>query len=224
MNANSETETNAPKRAAVYARYSTDLQSERSIEDQIALCQGCAKREGLQITTTYQDAAQSGASVLGRDGLLDLLDAARQGRFEIVIVEVLDRLTRDMEDLAGLHKRLSFLDIEILAVHEGVASTVLVGLRGLVGQLYREDNILKIRRGMTGRASKGRSPGGLACGYEAVPGEVGVRRIVEGEADVVRRIFCEYLAGKSPRDIAHGLNVGGIAPPRGSRLCLDNQR
>jgi len=135
MNANSETETNAPKRAAVYARYSTDLQSERSIEDQIALCQGYAKREGLQITTTYQDAAQSGASVLGRDGLLDLLDAARQGRFEIVIVEVLDRLTRDMEDLAGLHKRLSFLDIEILAVHEGVASTVLVGLRGLVGQL-----------------------------------------------------------------------------------------
>ncbi len=217
MNANSETETNAPKRAAVYARYSTDLQSERSIEDQIALCQGYAKREGLQIIATYQDAAQSGASVLGRDGLHDLLDAARQGRFEIVIVEALDRLSRDMEDLAGLHKRLSFLDIEIRAVHEGVASTVLVGLRGLVGQLYREDNVLKIRRGMTGRARNGRSPGGLAYGYEAVPGEVGVRRIVEGEADVVRRIFCEYLAGKSPRNIAHGLNVDGIAPPRGSR-------
>ncbi|MEQ8901707.1 MAG: recombinase family protein [Roseovarius sp.] len=57
----------------------------------------------------------------------------------------------------------------------------------------------------------------MAYGYEAVPGEVGVRRIVEGEADVVRRIFCEYLAGNSPRDIAHGLNVDGIAPPRGSR-------
>jgi hypothetical protein len=67
-----------------------------------------------------------------------------------------------MEDLAGLRKRLSFLGLEIHAVHEGVANTVLVGLRGLVGQLYREDNVPKIRRGMSGRAKDGRSPGGLA--------------------------------------------------------------
>ncbi len=155
--------------------------------------------------------------MLGRNGLLDLLDAARQGRFNIVIVEALDRLSRDMEDLAGLHKRLSFLGIEIRAVHEGVASTVLVGLRGLVRQLYREDNVLKIRRGLTGRAKESLSPGGLAYGYEPVPGEVGARRIVKAEASVVRRIFDEYLAGKSPRDIAYGLNTEGIAPPRGSR-------
>ncbi|MEO1603267.1 MAG: recombinase family protein, partial [Pseudomonadota bacterium] len=217
MTANSETKLDPVRRAAIYARYSTDLQSERSIEDQIALCQIHAEREGLEVVTTYQDAAQSGASVLGRNGLLGLLDGAREGDFDIVIVEALDRLSRDMEDLAGLHKRLSFLGIEIRAVHEGVASTVLVGLRGLVGQLYREDNVLKIRRGMTGRAKEGRSAGGLAYGYEAVPCEVGTRRIVEVEANVVRRIFCEYLAGKSPRDIAHGLNVDGIAPPRGPR-------
>ncbi|NNK67163.1 MAG: recombinase family protein [Rhodobacteraceae bacterium] len=217
MNANCETEPKAKKRAAIYARYSTDLQSERSIEDQIALCQTYSEREQLEVVSTYQDAAQSGASVLGRDGLLDLLDAARRGRFDIVIVEALDRLSRDMEDLAGLHKRLSFLGIEIRAVHEGVASTVLVGLRGLVGQLYREDNVLKIKRGMTGRAKEGRSPGGLAYGYESVPGEVGTRRIVDAESGVVRRIFDEYLAGKSPREIAYGLNSDGIAPPRGSR-------
>ncbi|WP_227287915.1 recombinase family protein [Boseongicola sp. H5] len=217
MNAIPETEPTNGTRAAIYARYSTDLQSERSIEDQIALCQTYAKREGLHVAASYQDAAQSGASVLGRDGLLDLLDAARRGSFDIIIVEALDRLSRDMEDLAGLHKRLSFLGIEIRAVHEGVASTVLVGLRGLVGQLYREDNVLKIRRGMSGRAKEGRSSGGLAYGYEAVPGEVGARRIVEAEADVIRRIFETYLDGKSPRDIAHRLNAEGIAPPRGSR-------
>ncbi|MEO1178890.1 MAG: recombinase family protein [Pseudomonadota bacterium] len=217
MTANSETNLDPVRRAAIYARYSTDLQSERSIEDQIALCQIHAEREGLEVVTTYQDAAQSGASVLGRNGLLGLLDGAREGDFDIVIVEALDRLSRDMEDLAGLHKRLSFLGIEIRAVHEGVASTVLVGLRGLVGQLYREDNVLKIKRGMTGRAKEGRSPGGLAYGYEPVPGEVGKRRIVVAEARVVRRIFDEYLAGRSPRDIAHGLNAEGIVPPRGAR-------
>lgn len=122
-----------------------------------------------------------------------------------------------MEDLASLHERLSFLGLEIRAVHEGVASTEPVGLRGLVGQLYREDNVLKIRRGMSGRAKDGRSPGGLAYGYEAVPGATGARRIVEAEAEGVRRIFAEYLAGKSPRAIAHGLNADRIPAPRGAR-------
>lgn len=49
MNANSETEPTTKKWAAIYARYSTELQSERSIEDQIALCQSYAKREGMNI-------------------------------------------------------------------------------------------------------------------------------------------------------------------------------
>ncbi len=51
--------------------------------------------------------------------------------------------------------RLTFLGVEIRAVHEGVVNTVLVGLRGLVGQLYREDNAHKIRRGMVGRVGQG---------------------------------------------------------------------
>ena len=73
------------------------------------------------------------------------MDDARERKFDALVVEALDRLSRDMEDLAGIHKRLSFLGIEIRAVHEGVVNTVLVGLRGLVGQLYREDNAHKVR-------------------------------------------------------------------------------
>jgi Resolvase, N terminal domain len=66
---------------------------------------------------------------MGRDGLLHLMDRARDRSFEVIIVEALDRLSRDMEDLAGIHKRLSFLGIEIRAVHESVMNTVLVGLQ-----------------------------------------------------------------------------------------------
>jgi site-specific DNA recombinase len=126
------------KRAVIYARFSTDLQNERSIEDQVTLCRNYAAREDMNVVEVYEDRARSGGSIMGRDGLLRLLDQAREGSFDNVIVEALDRLSRDMEDLAGIHKRLSFLGIEIRAVHEGVVNTVLVGLRGLVGQLYRE--------------------------------------------------------------------------------------
>ena len=69
---------------------------------------------------------------MGRDdSLLRLLGQAREKSFEVVIVEALDRLSRDVEDLAGIHKRLSFLGIEIRVVHEGVVNTVLVGFVAL---------------------------------------------------------------------------------------------
>lgn len=154
----------ATRRATIYARFSTDLQNERSIEDQLSLCQSYAEREGLSVISTYEDRARSGGSVMGREGLLRMLDQARERSFDVVIVEALDRLSRDMEDLAGIHKRLSFLGIEIRAVHEGVVNTVLVGLRGLVGQLYREDNPHKVRRGLAGRVKQGLAGGGLTYG------------------------------------------------------------
>jgi site-specific DNA recombinase len=96
------------KPAAIYARFSTELQNEKSTEDQIALCRTYAARHQLNIIATFEDKARSGASVFGRDGLMQLMDAARQNLFSVVIVEALDRLSRDMEDLAGIHKRVVF--------------------------------------------------------------------------------------------------------------------
>jgi site-specific DNA recombinase len=118
------------KPAAIYARFSTELQNEKSTEDQIALCRTYAARHQLNIVATFEDKARSGASVFGRDGLMQLMDAARQNLFSVVIVEALDRLSRDMEDLAGIHKRLSFQGIEIQAVHDGTADSILIGIRG----------------------------------------------------------------------------------------------
>jgi hypothetical protein len=117
----------------------------------------------------------------------------------------------------GNRKRLTYRGIQIRAVHEGVVNTVLVGLRGLVGQLYREDGAAKVRRGMSGRVRSGLAGGGIQCGYAPVAGERGKRTIIESEAEVVRRIFSEYVAGRTPRQIAGGLNRDNIAPPRGSR-------
>lgn len=206
----------SPK-AAIYARFSTELQNDRSIDDQIALCRAYAEREGLDIVSTHSDRARSGGSVAGRDGLLALMSDARDGRIQVVIVEALDRLSRDMEDLAGIHKRLTFQGVQIRAVHEGAVNTVLVGLRGLIGQLYREDNAHKIRRGQQGRATAGLFPGGLPYGYATVPGEPGKRQIVEEQARVVRRIITEYVGGLTPREIAHALNRDHIPSPTGGK-------
>lgn len=204
-------------RAAIYARYSSDLQRDRSIEDQVEVCRQFAARDQLEVVDTFEDRARSGASIMGRDGLLSLMDAARDGKFSVVIVEALDRLSRDQEDLAGIYKRLSFAGIEIRAVHDGVADQVQVGIRGLVGALYLQDLAHKVRRGMSGVTRDGRHAGGRAYGYRPVLGKPGELRIEEDEAEIVRRIFTEYLAGKTPRAIAGGLNADGIPAPRGTR-------
>ena len=115
----------------------------------------------------------------------------------------------------SLSTRTRFLGIEIRAVHEGVVNTVLVGLRGLVGQLYREDNAHKVRRGLAGRVGQGLNAGGRAYGYVPVVGDKGKRVIVEAEAEIVRRIFDEYVAGRTPREIAYDLNHEGVSPPCG---------
>lgn len=70
---------------------------------------------------------------------------------------------------------------------------------------------------MQGVIRKGRHAGGRAYGYRPVPGKPGELEIVETEAEIVRRIFEEYVGGKTPREIAFNLNAEGVSPPRGTR-------
>jgi site-specific DNA recombinase len=205
------------RRAAVYARFSTELQNDRSVEDQTTLCEDFALRTGLEVVGRYHDRARSGTTTHGRDGLHRLLHDARAGEFDVVVVEALDRLSRDTEDLAGLHKRLTFAGIQIVAVHDGLADALQVGIRGLVSTLWINDLRHKTRRGLAAVVKDGRHAGGRAYGYRTVLGHPGVLEICESEAEIVRRIFCEYLAGAAPRDIANRLNAEGIPAPRGAK-------
>lgn len=205
------------KTAAIYARYSTNLQNERSVDEQIDACRAYAAREKLKVVRVFSDAATSGASLANRPGFRDMMAAAQAGEFNSIVVFDLSRLSRDMEDLAGTYKRLSHAGVTLRAVHEGEVNTVLVGLRGLIGQLYREDNANNIRRAAASRVKRGLAGGGITYGYAPVPNEPGKRTIVEGEAEIVRRIFNEYVDGATPRDIAAGLNRDRIPAPRGKR-------
>ena len=204
------------KTAAIYARFSSDLQRDQSIADQCALCREYAKRHNFDVVVEYSDAAKSGASIIGRDGLLSLMADAQAARFEVLVTESLDRLSRDQEDLAGIFKRLSFCGVDIIGVSGGRADTVQIGVRGMLGALYLQDLADKTRRGLAGKVAEGKSAGGKAYGYRPVKGEPGNLEIVTEEAEVVCRIYREYASGKSPRHIARDLNRDGIPAPRGA--------
>ena len=206
---------------AIYARYSTDMQREASIEDQIRLCTERAEKEGWAVAGCYTDHGVSGASLM-RPGVQALLSDARDRKFGIVLAESIDRLSRDQEDIAHIYKRMGFEDVRIVTLSEGDVNELHIGLKGTMGALYLKDLADKTRRGLRGRVEAGKSGGGNAYGYDVVrkvdaDGELvrGDRQINEFEAGVVRRIFNDYAAGKSPRALAHALNAENVPGPSG---------
>lgn len=94
------------KRAAVYARYSTDLQRETSLDDQIKRCHEIAQRHGYQVSNDliFTDAALSGTSkhTALREGYQKLLAALEDGKIDVLIVDEFSRLSRDAVDQAQL--------------------------------------------------------------------------------------------------------------------------
>src|SRR3990170_4723659 len=98
-------------RVALYARYSSDKQREASIEDQIRLCEERAAREGWNVIKHYKDQAISGASLV-RPGIQALMQDAGAKKFDLVLTESLDRISRDQEDSSGVFKRLRFAGVK----------------------------------------------------------------------------------------------------------------
>lgn len=203
------------RRAAIYARFSSDLQSDRSIDDQIAVCRDYDKRNGMVVVMTFEDHAISGASMFGRDGMRSLLDTAKAGAFDVVVAESMSRLGRDQEDRAAIRKRLKFCGIEIATPADGIVSPLVDGIRAVIDSQYLDDLKRATHRGMQGAVREGRLAGGNCYGYAPVPGKPGERTIVEAEAVIVQRVFAAYLAGQSPRHIAVDLNRDGVPAPRG---------
>jgi len=204
-------------RVAIYARFSSDLQDARSITDQVDLAREHAARQGWLVVAEFTDAAISGASMANRPGLKDLMRAAEGGRFDAVLTESLDRLSRDLADSAALHRQLGYWGVRIVTLADGDVTKVLVAVKGLLGSIFLDDLAQKTKRGQVGRVKAGRIPGGRCYGYDVVQdgADRGLRKINEPEAAIIRRIFAEYIEGRSPLAIVERLNTEGIRGPRG---------
>ena len=193
-------------RAAIYARFSTDRQSESSIEDQYRVCSERCSREGLQVVARFEDQGISGAAIGNRPGFLAMIEAANAGRFDVLLVMDLTRLSRSQGDLSKVIDRLTARGIRVVGVQDGYDNArkghkLQAGLSGIIGEAFREMVAEKTYTALQSRALQGRSAGGKVYGYG------------EGEAEIVRQIFAWYASGRSPAWIAIELNRRGVASP-----------
>lgn len=214
-------------RTVIYARYSSDLQNSRSIEDQIAVCRQRAQAEGWPVVATFTDAAISGAAGLDsrqRPGLNAMLAALESGGIDQVLAESTSRIARDEGDGYEVRRKLKFHGVRLFTLSDGEVDEFRGTIRALIDAQQRKDTAANVRRGQRGTVADGRIAAGLAYGYR-VANEIlpdgslrrGLRMIDEDKAEIVRRIFREVAGGRSAREVAFGLNVEGIAGPRGGQ-------
>ena len=217
-------DNNQPMRYAIYARYSSDLQRQTSIADQLRKCHEFAQSQGwLPVKDCiYTDEAISGVST-ERHGLQRMLQAALSPHrsFDIILIDDTSRISRSLPDAVQLFNKLSFAGIRVVAVAQGIDSQseqadVLVTVHGLVDSLYVKELAKKTHRGLEGAFLRGLHAGGRCYGYRNVPAEGGGVRleIEDAEAEVVRRIFQMSASGTSLKKIAYGLNAEKIPAPR----------
>ena len=209
-------------KVALYARYSSENQKDSSIDQQMRLLRDRAAIEGWDIVGVYEDKALSGSNMI-RPGVQALLSAALDKQFDVVLTESIDRLSRDQEDIAHMHKRFRHRGIQIITLLEGEISELHIGLKGTMSALYLKDLARRTHRGLKERALHGESAGGKSYGYDIEPRYdakgnriSGLRKINEEQAAIVRRICEEYCSGKSPRKIAHELNAEGVRGQNGN--------
>ena len=202
-------------RVAIYARYSSERQNERSIADQVAVCTRHAQAKGWTIAATFQDAAISGAAMANRPGLLAAIATAEAGAFDLLLVEDEDRLARNLEHLAHIAGRLEDAGVTLATLTTDEVQDLHVAFKGLQASMFIKNLAQKTRRGMASNAEKGLATGSRLYGFQTAPG--GTVEIVEPQAEIIREIFALYVAGATGREIADSLNRRGVPSPTGGQ-------
>ena len=196
-------------RAAIYARYSMENQREQSIDDQIRVCERLAMQQGFDIVARFSDAGISGGKT-DRPGYQNLLAAAREGAYNVIVAEDISRLWRARSEYGQRSAELEDLNVHLVTCvgddtrRDGYG--LVLGIKSAIAEHQRREISYRTVRGMEGLARAGKSTGGRCFGYGS-----------PAEADTVRRVFRERAAGLELRQILAGLRRDGVNAPRGPR-------
>jgi DNA invertase Pin-like site-specific DNA recombinase len=213
----------------IYARYSTDRQDARSIDDQVRRCTEYAKNHALTVGTVFPDAAISGSHV-ERDELKKMLaeaESLRTRSFNAVIVDDLARLSRDLFDMGRIvFQDLLALDVRVIDAMSGISSDHPMARQIFAAMGMGNDAFLQLvrsetHRGLQGRAIAGFWTGGRVFGYRTIPepnppDPEHVRKLLvidETTSKIVVLIFTLFHEGYGLGAISDRLNRDGIPAP-----------
>ena len=164
----------------------------------------------------YSDEAISGTKE-ARPGLQKLIADCHEGKIKMVITKSISRFARNTVTLLETVRMLKALEVDIYFEEQNIHTMSSDGeLMLTILASYAQEESLSVSENMKWRIKKNFEAGipwnGRMLGYRLVGDHF---EIVEEEANLVRRIFKEYLDGYGTNKIAQGLNEEGIPAIRG---------
>ena len=199
------------KTAVIYARYSSDSQTEQSIDGQLRVCEEYAKKNNILIVQTYIDRAMTGTNDKRPDFQQMLKDSYKK-QWDYVLVYKLDRFSRNKYESVVHKKTLKENGVKLISAMENIPDSpegiILESLLEGMNQYYSAELAQKIKRGMHECRIKGNyQGGGVPYGYKVVNKKL---IIDEDKSEIVKYIFEQYSLGVYVRDISRNLADKGI--------------
>lgn len=171
----------------------------------------------------FSDEGISGTGTLRREAFRQLLECCRAGLVDMVITKSVSRFGRNTVDTLKAIRELKALGVDVYFEKESVHTKnsegeILLTLMSAVAQnesLAQSDNVKWGLRRKYETGSAKSVPCGKLLGYDKIDGELVIN---EPEAEIVRRIYREFLDGYSISRIARGLTADGIPSEQGNAV------
>ena len=211
-----------PKRVAAYCRVSTDKeQQEHSFETQKEMyTEMIMMKPNWQMAGIYADEGITGTIAKKRPDFMRMIEDCRKGKIDLIITKSVSRFSRNNLDCLLYVRELKEMGIPIIFEKEGintlqVSSELLITLFSGLSQAESESISMNVKIGKRQSLKNGNVPFSYKSFLGYSKGADGKPEIDEEQAVIIRRIFAEYLAGKSLLDIAKGLTADEIPTARG---------
>ncbi len=211
-------------RAVIYARFSSDMQREESIDAQVRACREHCKRRHYIVTHIYKDEAKSGKSIIGREGYNQMMADAMEHKFDVIIFHKIDRNARNEFNYYSFKNTLAQLGISYEYAAQNIDFTpegqmmenMLVGFAA-----YYSRNLSKeTKKGLNENAYKAQFNGGTPpLGYRI---ENKHYVIDEHEAEAVRMIYSMFVSGHGYTSIANALAAKGFKTKGGRNFSKNS--
>jgi len=213
------------KKGAAYARFSSDLQREESIEAQLKDIYEYAAKNNIIIVKEYCDEAITGKSD-DRPAFQQMIADAKSRMFDVLLLHKIDRFARNKYDSAIYkHFLRKKCGIEIIYVKQilpdGPEGILMEGILESFAEYYSENLATEVMKGLKLNATKARFNGGYPpLGYDITEDKTYV--INEKEARIVKEIFELYLKGYGYERIANILNSKGYRNKKGQPFVFNS--
>lgn len=208
-----------------YIRVSTERQVEGySIEGQITKIEQYCQFNGYELVDIYADRGISGKS-MNRPELQRMLNDAKNGKLDCVMVYKTNRLARNTSDLLTIVEELHRQNVEFFSLSERMevknsTGKLMLQILASFSEFERNTILENIYTGQYQRALEGYYQGNLPLGYNNIPDNKKELMINQHEANIVKYIFESYAKGHGYRKIANALNHKGYVTKKGNPFSI----